>query len=275
MASRGNERRMVFDIRGRRRYAVKVVYAVLAVLMAASLFLVVGPLNIGELFNGEGGGGEVAKPALERAERLERKLRKQPGSEDLLLSLTRAQVTAANGLAGVSATGQREITQESIEELQKASESWSKYLKAAKEPSAGLAQIMAPAFFSLAEASGGNEIEPNLQAAVRAQEIVAKQRPNLNSLSTLGVFKMFTFEYKAAEKAGKEAKKYATTKFERENIDNQLKETRKRAEKFQSQLVSYEKALKSSKGKGKAESIENPFGELGGSGLSGSGGFGG
>ena len=39
---------MVFDIRGRRRHVVKVVYAILAVLMGASLFLVVGPVNIGE-----------------------------------------------------------------------------------------------------------------------------------------------------------------------------------------------------------------------------------
>ena len=87
---------------------------------------------------------------------------------------------------------------------------------------------------------------------------------------------MFTFDYKRAERAGREAKKYATTKFDRQNVDNQLKETRKRAEKFQSQLASYEKALKAASkgGKGKPESIENPFGELGGSGLSGSSGFG-
>ena len=42
MASGGNEHRMVFDIRGRRRHVVKVVYAILALLMGASLFLVVG-----------------------------------------------------------------------------------------------------------------------------------------------------------------------------------------------------------------------------------------
>ena len=42
MAQGGKEHRMVFDIRGRRKHVVKVVYAVLAVLMGASLFLVVG-----------------------------------------------------------------------------------------------------------------------------------------------------------------------------------------------------------------------------------------
>ena len=45
------ERRMLFDLRGRRKNVVKVVYAILAVMMGASLFLVVGPVNIGELLN--------------------------------------------------------------------------------------------------------------------------------------------------------------------------------------------------------------------------------
>ena len=40
---------MVFDIRGRRKHVVKVVYAILALLMGASLFLVVGPVNIAGL----------------------------------------------------------------------------------------------------------------------------------------------------------------------------------------------------------------------------------
>ena len=41
---------------------VKVVYAILAVLMGLSLFLVVGPVNIGELFGGGGGSGNAAEP---------------------------------------------------------------------------------------------------------------------------------------------------------------------------------------------------------------------
>ena len=40
------ERRMLFDIRGRRKHVVRVVYAILAILMGASLFLVVGPVRL-------------------------------------------------------------------------------------------------------------------------------------------------------------------------------------------------------------------------------------
>ena len=48
-----DQRRMVFDIRGRRKNVVKVVYAALAILMGASLILVAGPgINFGSLFGG-------------------------------------------------------------------------------------------------------------------------------------------------------------------------------------------------------------------------------
>src|SRR5215469_16007310 len=98
MASGGKQQRMVFDIRGRRRNVVKVVYALLAVLMGLSLFLVVGGLNLSELFGTNGSSNEASKRFEEQATRLERKLKKDPENPDLLVSLTRAQVNAGNSL---------------------------------------------------------------------------------------------------------------------------------------------------------------------------------
>ncbi len=57
-----DEHRMVFDIRGRRRHVVKAVYAILAILMAASLFLVTGVFNPNTLF-GTSSGESAAIPA--------------------------------------------------------------------------------------------------------------------------------------------------------------------------------------------------------------------
>ena len=59
MAQGPDEHRMVFDIRGRRRHVVKFVYAILAILMALSLFLVTGAVNVGSLF-GSTSSGESA-----------------------------------------------------------------------------------------------------------------------------------------------------------------------------------------------------------------------
>jgi hypothetical protein len=86
MAQGGKEHRMFFDLqRGRRRTTVKVVYAILAVLMGLSLFLVVGSFNIAELFssNGSSGSSEIAKPYEEQAERLEAKLKEAPEDQAL------------------------------------------------------------------------------------------------------------------------------------------------------------------------------------------------
>ena len=78
------ERRMLFDIRGRRKHVVKVVYAILALLMGASLFLVVGPVNIGSLLGTSNEVNRSAEIFDEQAERTEQRLRKDPNNEDIL-----------------------------------------------------------------------------------------------------------------------------------------------------------------------------------------------
>jgi hypothetical protein len=273
MASGGKEHRMVFDIRGRRKHVVKVVYAILAVLMGASLFLVVGPVNLGQLFSSTSSSGEAAKPFEEQAERLEAKLRKEPESEQLLQSLTRAQVSAGNSLLSIEPSEDDLV--KALQQYQQASNTWSEYLKATKEPAAGTAQLMAPALIALAERSRSlQEAESNIEAAAEAQGIVAKQRPSLNSFSTLALYTYFTGDFAAAEKAEAAAIKQTKEKFEREELDKQLSEVKKRAKQFQKELNSAEAAQKAAaKGnKGNPESLENPSSPL--SGAFGGGGLG-
>lgn len=272
MARGSNEHRMVFDIRGRRKHVVKAVYAVLAVLMGASLFLVVGPLNIGELFNSNGGGStEAAKPYEEQAERLEAKLKKAPEDNELLQALTRARVTAGNSLLSVEPT-EEDLTK-ALQEYQLASSSWSEYLDATNEPAAGTAQLIAPALLSLAERSRTYEqAQRNIEAATEAQKIVAQQRPTLNSYSTLALYTYFTGDFNAAEAAQAKAASLTQEKFEREQLAKQLEEVKKNAEKFQAERKRAAAAEKTAaKGnKGNPEALQNPSNPL--SGAFGSGG---
>jgi hypothetical protein len=275
MASGSGERRMVFDVRGRRKVAVKVVYATLAVLMGLSLFLVVGGFNLGELFNStSSGGGEAAKPFEEQAERLEAKLRKAPEDEQLLASLTRARVSAGNSMLSLE-PGEEDLLK-AHQQYQQASSSWSEYLRQTNEPQAGLAQLMAPALVSLAERSRSlQEAARNIEAAAEAQRIVVKQRPTLNSLSTLALYTYFTGDFAAAERAEAEAKKKTNAKFEVEQLEKQLGEVKKRAKEFQKELKAAEAAEKTAaKGnKGNPEALQSPAnplsGALGGGGLGG------
>jgi DNA repair exonuclease SbcCD ATPase subunit len=263
-----DEHKMLFDLqRGRRKTAVKVVYGILAVLMGASLFLVVGPLNIGELFNSNSsGGGEVAKPYEEQAERLEAKLKKDPENTQLLEGLTRAQVTAGNSL--LSLEPDEEDLTNALQQYKLASSTWSEYVDATNEPSAGTAQLVAPALLSLAERSRTyGEAQRNIEAATEAQQIVAKQRPTLNSFSTLALYTYFTGDFKAAEAAQAKAAKLTRAKYEREQLDKQMEEVKKNAEKFQKSRKEAEAAEKAAaKGnKGNPEALQAPTNPLGSS----------
>jgi hypothetical protein len=260
MASDGGERRMLFDIRGRRRNVVKVVYAILALLMGLSLILLAGP-GIGSIFNSDSG-GSASGQFEDQAEKIERKLVKSPEDPELLLSLTRARINAGNAGAEINPeTGAAAFPPEARQQLALASESWSKYLKASDEPSAGGAQLAAQMLFGLAQSSRtGPEAEANVRAAAKAQAIVADQRPSLGSLSTLAIYRLYSFDYEGAEAARKEAESFANTKFEKENLGNEFDATEKSAKEFEKQLQEIEKEAKKAREEGKP-SVANPLGE--------------
>jgi hypothetical protein len=260
---------MVFDIRGRRKTAVKVVYAVLAVLMGLSLFLVTGGLNLGELFNGGGGTSSAAKQFEEEAEKFEVKLKANPEDPDLLYGLTRSRVNAGTSLNTINPeTGQAVSTAESRQQYQLASDSWSRYLKQTDEPSSGLAQLMAQALVALTIASRTvSEEEANIHGAVQAQQIVADRRPSVNSLTTLATYNYFAFDYKAGEEAKKEALALAHGEAERQEIKTKLANTRKQAEGAQLRVENAEKEAKQNQSANQNQGEAG--GTLGGGGLGG------
>jgi hypothetical protein len=193
MAKDDKEHQMLFDLRGRRRNVIKVVYAVLAILMGASLFLTVGPFSIAEIFNDGGTTSDTAKPYEEQAERIEVKLQKDPQDVDLLRALTRARISAGNNHVDIQDNGERTVTPETTQQYLQAYQSWSDYLEATNEPSAGLAQLVAPMMISLTEFSRTYpEFELRLQAAIDAQRIVVEQRPSVGAWTTLAFYTFFT-----------------------------------------------------------------------------------
>jgi len=256
------ERRMVFDTGGRRRGVVKVVYAILAVLMGLSLLLVVGPAPLQEIFGIDNSVSRAADQFEEQAERTEQKLKKDREDPALLLALTRARINAGNSLVTTDPeTGQLQYTEEARQQLEAASEAWSKYLKATDEPNPGGAQVAAQALFALAQTSRtGGEAEANLRAAAQAQQLVAATRPSLGSLSTLAIYRYYSFDYEGAAQARRKAATYARTKFERENLGNELDQISKRGHEFEKQLAEIEKAAKQARAKGEP-SLANPLSE--------------
>jgi len=265
MAQGNNEHRMVFDIRGRRRHVVKFVYAVLAVLMVASLFLVTGAINLNSIFGTSSSGESAAQVAEKQAVAIEQRIAKEPAKEEVLLgNLTRARITVANSMISAGVSSESEV-EEVRTQLNKASEDWSKYLAATKEPSPGVASIVAPAMFQLAEISTStDQALENVKVAAEAQTMVAEQRPSLGTLSNAAIYTLFTLDYKKADELKEEAAKLATTKFERESFENKFEEVKKNAERLGKQVKLEEVTKKSqqSESSGK-EALQNPL-NLGG-----------
>jgi hypothetical protein len=274
MAQGNNEHRMVFDIRGRRRHVVKFVYALLAILMAGSLFLVTGAINLNSIFGTSSTGESAAQVAEKQAVAIEQRITKEPAKEEVLLgNLTRARVTAANSLIAAINAGSLDAesgTEEVRTQLSKASEDWSRYLAATKEPSAGVAGIVAPAMFQFAEISSStDQALENVKVASEAQTMVAEKRPSLGTWSNAAIYTLFTLDFKKAEEQKEEAAKLANTKFERESFENKYEEVEKNAKEFGKQVKLEEVTKKSqqTESSGK-EALQNPL-NLGGSPLTG------
>lgn len=257
------ERRLVFDTRGKRKHVVRVVYAILAILMGSSLFLVVGPVNIGSLL-GTSSTTSASKVLDEQAERTERKLRQEPNSEALLLSLTRTRIAAGNALTEVNPeTGATVLTVEGRKELEQATEAWNRYLKLSKEPSPSAALLVARSYFGLAEAGATiEEALANVNKAASAQLIAAKAQPTINSLTTLAIYQYYAGDFAAGDKAAKQAAAKAPSKSEAKEVEKQMAEYRARGKAFEAQK---KEVAKQERGQGK-EALENPLGGLSGSG---------
>src|SRR5829696_5954812 len=203
------ERRMLFDIRGRRKNVVKVVYGILAVMMGASLFLVVGPVNIGELLNTADETDRSTEIFDEQIERTEQRLRQNPGDESILISLTRARINAGRSHSELDpTTGETAVTGRARAEYEKANDAWARYLKVAKEePNPSLASLVAGSSFLLAQnARSYAEALEYLEAAADAQRLAAQGRPSVGAWTTFAAYAYLAGDKASGAEAGRKAK---------------------------------------------------------------------
>jgi hypothetical protein len=268
MAQKREERRMLFDTSGRRKRVIQVVYAILALLMGASLFLVIGPFNLGELVgNSSGGAGSASQVFDEQVERIEGRLARNPRDEQLLLTLTRAEINAGNARLEPGAEGEvPKVTPDAQDHFEAASEAWNRYLKqAGEDPSPAAAQLIGQTFFQLAESSASllQSVE-FIARATKAQRIAAEEQPTANALSTLAIYEYFNGNYAAGDKVAKRVTAMASSKAEVEGVEKQLNEYRSRSKQFDRQKKELERVQRQAN----KEQLQNPLGGIGGAGES-------
>ncbi len=105
-----------------------------------------------------------------------------------------------------------------------------------------------------------SEALSNVREAAKAQRIVAAARPSLGSLSTLAIYRYYSFDYDGGDRARREAGKYANAKPERETLEKQLDEIEKRGHEFEKQVNQIEKEARQARERGEAPNV-NPLAE--------------
>jgi hypothetical protein len=263
--AKSGEHRMLFDLRGRRKRVIQVAYAGLALVMVLSLFTVVGPVNLGDLFSNSGTSGSSSGVFDDQVQRIERELKKNPNDPTLLAQLTRTSFNAGNaGIQRDPNSGQLiSIPQSAIEDFNQAGDAWQRYLKTdPSKPDANAAQLAAQALLYSAATSSGIDFPPKIKAAAAAQAVFADAKPSLNAYLTLAQYRFFAGDVAGGEQAGRKA--------EQEAPKSQQPAVKQAVAQYKAQGAQIQKKVKSTSkfnpnGGGK-QALENPLGGLSGGG---------
>jgi hypothetical protein len=214
---------MLFDLRGRRRRAVQVTYAGLALLMAVGLVGAgIGSDVSGGIFdiftgNDDADVSDANKETQKRIDSANDKLKANPRDQAALIAVVRGHYTIA---AGDTSRETGEFGDDGKDELKKASEAWKRYLALKPEKvDPALATLMMQAY------GPGALNEP--ANATTAAEIVAEERKDPNSYLQLVQFASLAGQKRKADLAADKALELATPE-ERKTV-KQLIEQAKQA----------------------------------------------
>ncbi len=261
---------MVFDLGGKRKRVVQVVFGFLALIFAVSFAgFGIGSDVSGGLFDALGVGSNSstdADPALDnQIDRAEEALAANPEDEKALLALARTHFLKGQNALEKDDQGQPvALTDESLSEYGEATAAWEEYLATEPEnPDDGVAPLIIQAYdFQLRSASTRGELEAALNGAVEATKVVAAARPSAGSYSQLGYFAYLAGETKTAQEAEKKALAEASDSSTKGQISSQLEQAKTQGKALALELKQAAEAKKAATPD--EAQLENPLGGFGG-----------
>jgi hypothetical protein len=210
---------MLFDLRGRRRHAVQVIYLLLAVLMGGGLVLFgVGSDATGGLldaFKGGNGGQSTDSALQDRVKREEERLAKTPQNQALLQNLVRDYYSLATGQRQSGTVG---FPADAKDELRKAGEYWQRYSKAADKPNPDTARY-ALQVYDVSALNRPKEAE-------KAAAIIAQESNDVASYLRLVAYAAAAGDTRTADLAAKKAVDLAP-KADRKQVKQQAEALKK------------------------------------------------
>jgi tetratricopeptide (TPR) repeat protein len=258
---------MLFDLKGKRKRLVQVVYLGLAILFGGGLVLFgVGGNVSGGLIDAFKGTGSADTSAFgDLVERAERRAARNPRDPEAQAALVRAQFNLASSAEGSDAeTGQ--LTDRGQQAIIEVVQAWERYVKLKPE------KIDASAATSAALSYGALQ---DYDKAVRAQERSVESRPSANGYFQLADVAYRAGQVEAGDRAAKEAVR-RTPSDQRNTVRSLIKDTKKQGAEFAKALEEAKKAEREQqKAGGEGGQGAQPgqsFGPLPGAGATGGGG---
>src|SRR5436190_6270204 len=251
---------MLFDLRGKRKRMVQVVYAGLALIFLVGFVgFSIGSGNApGGLLDAIGLGGNSNSsgslstqfdPQINSANA---QLAKHPKDTQSLLKLAKYEYfKGKQGVTQDQATGQVSVSEDAHTELGSSADAWEKYLKLNKgKPNPSVAAYMVQVYYLLNDANG----------AADAQQIVAQKTPSSGSYGQLAFYRYASFDIPAGDAAASKAESLAP-KLQRKQVTQQLTSIRKQAVKNKKQQAKAQKAAKKAPTATTpgANPLQNPF----------------
>ena len=256
---------MLFDLSGKRKRVVQVVYAALAVLFAVSFVgFGIGSDAAGGIFDAFGlgsGDNQNGNPAFEeQIDEAEQRVAADPKDEKAYAELVQLHYQAGNDAVEVDeATGQITMTQEAETEYQAAASAWQDYLKAAKKPDPATAAIANQAYSVILTSAEPAEVSTIAEDAVVPAEISAEDTPGVGPWASVAQYAYFAGNTELGDQAAKKAIAEADS--------SQRKQLQKDLEGYAKAAAQLEKQIKKQAEKGGGEgAFTNPLEEGAGGG---------
>lgn len=255
---------MLFDLQspGRRR-VIKVVYAMLAILLAVGLVgFGIGSDASGGLSEIFGGSSSTDTGFEDDIEDAEKRVAANPKDAQAQLQLVTLNLQAGNTQLDVDeATQQTVVTSEAEESFNKAADAWDSYLALKpKNPDTTAALQIAGTFFLLAQNStSAADARTQVKAAAEAQQVAADSNPSRGNLNNLANYLYFAGEFERGDEAARQAIAKAP-KDEQADLQKSFDAIKKQAEAFEKQL----KAEQKQGAQQGANPLEGTGGSLGG-----------
>jgi hypothetical protein len=224
---------VLFDLKGRRKRLVQVVYVTLAILFGGGLVLfgVGGNVSGGLVDAFKGGGDGESGQFADLAETAERRAARNPRNPEAQLAVVRAQFNLASSTEGSDAeTGQ--LTDRGQQAIIEVVQAWERYLRLKPD------EIDASAAGFAALAYGALQ-EPD--KAVEAQELSVQARPSANAYFQLADFAYKAGDVEAGDKAAAEAVQ-RTPRDQRNTVRDLIKNTKRQGAQYARALAAAKRA---------------------------------